>query len=197
MADKDTSRLESFSDGIFAFAMTLLALDLRVPVLGAFAGRGELVDALRAQWPNYAAFAASFMAILIMWINHHGVFRSINRTTPRLFFANGLLLLMVTTAPFTTALVARYLLTPAAPIATAVYAGSYVIISIAYNWLWREVVDCGHSQTSEHHARVTRNYKLGLPIYCAATAAAFFSPFLSLGICAALWVFWAVTMRSA
>jgi uncharacterized membrane protein len=194
---KDTSRLEAFSDGIFAFAMTLLVLDLRVPVLDAAASQGDLARELLKQWPSFATFAATFLSILIMWINHHGIFRSIYRTTPRLFFANGLLLLMVTTSPFTAALVARYLLTPAASVAVAVYAGSHVILSVAYNWLWQEVVDCAHSQATEHHARVTRNYRIGLPIYCAATATAFYSPFLSLAICAGLWAFWAGTMRSA
>lgn len=193
--DKDTYRLEAFSDGVFSIAITLLALDLRVPLIEASAGPGPLAQALASQWPSYLAFAASFASILIMWINHHGIFRTVRKATPQLFFANGLLLLLTTATPFTTALVARYLRAPSASVAVAVYSGSFILISLAYNWLWRAASRC--SPPSDHHARVTRNYRLGLPVYCLATACAFVHPLLSLGICVGLWAFWAFTMRDA
>ena len=133
--EKDTARLEAFSDGVFAFAITLLALDLRVPILEAAAGPAALREALLQMWPSLLAFSASFVSILIMWINHRGIFKSLTRMSPALFFANGFLLLLVVVTPFTTALVARYLNTTAAGLATAVYCGTFVLISVGYNWL--------------------------------------------------------------
>jgi len=192
--EKDSYRLEAFSDGVFSIAITLLALDLRVPVFETVNSK-NLFEALLKEWPSYLAFTASFMSILVMWINHHGIFKSVRKTSSELFFANGFLLMLTVVTPFTTALVARYLRTPAASAAMAVYAGSFIIISIAYNWLWAAATGCSHA--TEHLNRVTRHYRLGLPIYCLATAVAFLNPLLSLGICIGLWIFWAVTMREA
>jgi uncharacterized membrane protein len=193
--EKDSARLEAFSDGVFAFAITLLALDLRVPVLDVFAGPADLRRALWDLWPSALTFVASFISILIMWINHHGIFKHLRRMTPELFFSNGLLLMMVTVTPFTTSLVARYLRTPAGSLAAAVYCASFVVISLAYNWLWHSASECG--EHTAHHKRVTENYKIGFPIYAGAVVAAFITPYLALAICVGLWGFWAATMREA
>ena len=98
MAATETARIEAFSDGVFAIAITLLVLDLKVP-RGLAEGR-TLADALLAQWPAYLAFASSFMTILIMWVNHHRIFTLVGRSDERLIFYNGLLLMGVTVVPF-------------------------------------------------------------------------------------------------
>src|SRR4029453_6115844 len=86
---RDTARIEAFSDGVFAIAMTLLVLDIKVP--HDIAPPSSLLQALAHQWPVYLAFLTSFATILIMWINHHRLFTHISRgDAPRLFF-NGLL----------------------------------------------------------------------------------------------------------
>src|SRR5258708_1916094 len=107
MGAGDTARIEAFSDGVFAIAITLLVLDIKVPHLSN-SGR-TLASALVAMWPTYLAFVTSFMTILIMWINNHRMFTLIGRADDRLMFFNGLLLLGVTIVPFPTALVAEYL----------------------------------------------------------------------------------------
>src|ERR1044071_3471000 len=102
MAEHETGRIEAFSDGVFAIAITLLVLDLKVPMERH--GDRELLTALAQQWPTYLAYVTSFSTILIMWINHHRVFSLIGRADDRLLFYNGLLLLGVSIVPFPTSL---------------------------------------------------------------------------------------------
>ncbi len=99
--EKQTGRLESFSDGVFAVAITLLVFNLQVPHLPTGAiSVAALGSALFAQWPSYLTFITSFAMILIMWASHHGIFRMVYRADTPFLFANGLLLLLVTVVPF-------------------------------------------------------------------------------------------------
>jgi len=101
-----TSRLEAFSDGVFAIAITLLILEIKVPPPGA---AGELGPALARLWPSYLALVTSFANVGVMWINHHRLFGLIERTDEGLLGLNLLLLLGVTLVPFPTALLAEHL----------------------------------------------------------------------------------------
>ncbi len=197
--EKETGRIEAFSDGVFAVAITLLVFDLQVPQprpRETFSV-ATLGMALLNQWPFYLAFITSFATILIMWASHHSIFKMVYRSNTPFLFANGFLLLLVTAVPFPTALVAEYLNKPAAAMACAVYAGIFVVVNIAYNVLWWTVrhhryllrPEVSDAQVKMH----TRNVLLGLPIYLIATVMAFLNPYVSVGICSALWVFWAFT----
>ena len=200
-AGKETGRLEAFSDGVFAIAITLLALELKVPHLdpNTVNPAEALAIALTAEWPSYFAFVTSFFTVLIICgVHHHIIFRLVQRTDALLLFANGFLLLIVSAVPFPTAVVAEYLRTPAAPAASALYAGVFVLISVAFYGLlmaaFREsVLDPRASQAEVD--RLRRSYKLGPPSYLAATVAAPFSPWLSMGICTVLWIWWAISTR--
>lgn len=197
--EKETGRLEAFSDGVYAVAITLLALDLQVPKLGNAATPIAVAAALLAQWPSYIAFVTSFFTVLIMWVNHHAMFKLVQRTNARLMFANGLLLMLTTVVPFSTSLVTQYLRYPAAKIACAVYGGTFVLISFAYAFLWyghlhdRKLLRADAS--AEVIARIDRNYLFGPPMYILATVGAFVSPYVTIGICTGLWIFWAFTAR--
>ena len=90
--EKETGRVEAFSDGVFAIAITLLILELKIPK-GA---SGKLPGLLVRQWPTFLAYLTSFATILVMWVNHHKLFTHIRRTTGAFLFLNGLLLLFVT-----------------------------------------------------------------------------------------------------
>ena len=193
--EKQTGRLESFSDGVFAVAITLLVFNLHVPP-GANSVTA-LGSTLLGQWPSYLTFMTSFATILIMWASHHGIFKLVYRTDTPFLFANGLLLLLVTVVPFPTSLVTQYLNTPAAALACAVYAGIFVVINVAYNLLWWAAM---HQRRLLHPAvtpgqvkRLTRHILLGLPVYLLATLLAFWNPYVSLGLCSCLWIFWAFT----
>src|SRR6266566_4619710 len=99
-------RTEAFSDGIFAFAVTLLVLDLYDPTLGRTV---SLAQGLEDEWPSFFALGTSFITVLIMWMNHHNMFTYIRRIDRRLMLLNGLLLLFVVLTPFTTLLVANHI----------------------------------------------------------------------------------------
>jgi len=101
----DRSRLEAFSDGVFAVAITLLALNLTV----AGPGHGTLTDQLGAHWPSFVAYLISFFVIGIIWVNHHALIRSVVVVDRTLLFLNLVLLLFVVLIPFATGLVAEYL----------------------------------------------------------------------------------------
>src|SRR4051812_39313370 len=96
-----TNRLEAFSDGVFAIAITLLVLEIHVPKPGH---GGSLGHELAAQWPSYAAFVISFLTIGIIWINHHAMVRRLRVADPSILIWNLLLLMTVSVLPFTTAL---------------------------------------------------------------------------------------------
>src|SRR5260370_18656673 len=89
--ETETNRVEAFSDGMFAIAITLLILEIKVPA----AGQGNLAAALLRQWPSYLAFFLSFAFIGIMWMNHHRMFTHIRRSADTLLVLNLLLLLSV------------------------------------------------------------------------------------------------------
>ena len=113
MPEKETGRLEAFSDGVFAIAITLLALELKVPHFEAGQITGAaVISGLAHQWPSYLAFITSFFTVLIMWVHHHAIFRLVKRVDVTLLFANGFLLMLVTVVPFPTALVADILEPP-------------------------------------------------------------------------------------
>lgn len=136
MSDAPNSRLETFCDGVFAIALTLLIIDIRIPAPDGIATTRELWLALKHLTPSVLAFVLSFTIILITWVNHHGFFRLVNKSSGSFIYANGFLLLTVVFMPFPTALVGEYLLTDhAAPAVviynslTAVQALSWILVS--------------------------------------------------------------------
>src|SRR5512135_2113335 len=134
--EKETARIEAFSDGVFAIAITLLVLEIKVPGHEAVAARG-LAYALGALWPSYLAFFISFVTILVLWVHHHWIFALIRRTDHPFLYWNGLLLLFVTFVPFPTGLLAEYFLHPEAKVAANLYTGNFLAISLAFHGLWR------------------------------------------------------------
>lgn len=138
--EKETGRIEAFSDGTRAVAITLLALDLKVPPASNDAGAWAFLHGLARQWPSYVALVTSFITVLIMWVNHHDVFRVIRKTSTRLLFANGLLLLLMTAVPFSTVLFSEYFDKPGARAAAGVYGGTSILTAVAYGVLWLSIL---------------------------------------------------------
>lgn len=131
----ETRRIEAFSDGVFAVAITLLVLGFHVPQT-LLADR-DLVQWLLDQWPVFFAFVTSFATIGVMWINHHRMFTHIKRADTTLLSLNLLLLLLVVFVPFPTLLVADYIILPGQHLAALLYSGTYVLLAICFNLLWR------------------------------------------------------------
>ena len=131
-----TSRLEAFSDGVFAIAITLLVLDLAVPARDQLAGR-SLIRALGAEWPSYFAYLVSFAVIGIIWVNHHGLCGLVKRADRLVLFANLFLLLTVSVIPFPTRLLAEYLTASGdSHVAAAIYSAGMLAMSIAFSLLF-------------------------------------------------------------
>jgi uncharacterized membrane protein len=123
-----TSRLEAFSDGVFAIAGTLLVLELRVP-----AESSDLGGALLRLWPAYVAYLVSFLTIGIIWVNHHTLLEHCKNVDRRFLYLNLLLLIAVGIVPFPTALVGQYILSEdGATPALVVYGLGGILIAIAF-----------------------------------------------------------------
>lgn len=195
--EKETGRIEAFSDGVFAIAVTLLVLDLKVPQIAAPPTSRALAGALGAGWPGYVAFTISFITVLIMWVHHHAIFRLVQRVDATLLFANGVLLLLVTAVPFPTAIVAQYLTTPADRVACAAYAGLFVLIGLGFNLLWWSVTYrrrlLRRDVPQALLTRVTRSAMIGPLFYAVAAVLALWSAYVSLALCFVLMVFWAAS----
>lgn len=195
--EKETGRLQAISDSVFAFSLTLLGTSLQVPELGVAVSAARLAEEFGRQWASYGAFVLSITTVVFMYPNHHAIFGLIRASDPPFLVANGFLLLLVTVVPLPTDLVTEYIDTPAASMTMAVYAGTFLAVTLASNPLWyaaahdRRLLNL---KTSRLYARtLTRNYLIGLPLYLVAVAVAFWHAYASLTICLALWIFWALT----
>jgi uncharacterized membrane protein len=189
------TRLEAFSDGVIAVAITLLALDLHVP---SPAGAGTLAHRLGEMWPNYAAYVVSFLTIGIIWINHHAMLRRVVRVDHAILLLNLLLLLTIVVLPFSTSLMAEYLkASHGQKLAAGVWGGSFLAMSIAFFTMQRHLLIAKQHLLHEHLTPELRSWVLrrnaaGLLPYAIATAAAILSPYLTLAICAFVAVFYAL-----
>jgi uncharacterized membrane protein len=196
---RETARLEAFSDGIFAIAITLLILEVRVPELHDTEDGRRLGRALLDLWPAYLAYVTSFVTILIMWVNHHTIFKVIGRVSHTLFLLNGVLLLCITFVPFPTALMSEYLGHRGERLAAAFYSGSFTLTAIVFNALWRHVSGerrLVHPSVDDALVRrITRGYRFGPVFYLIAFLLAFLSAGLSLVVCLGLALFFALPLR--
>jgi uncharacterized membrane protein len=181
-------RLTAFSDGVFAFAITLLVLNLHVPLPQELSVKKSLFDALKEQWPTYLSFILSFMIVGIVWGNHHTMFSYIKRSNHTLVVLNLLLLLSIVSLPSVAALLALYIGTPEQRTAVLVYSGVWAIGGIFYNLLWwyaswnHRLLDRNLPQRTVH--RLTWRYVFGPLLYVLAFGLAFFwNGILGLGLC--------------
>jgi uncharacterized membrane protein len=189
---KETGRLEAFSDGVIAIAITLLALEIRVPP----GGEGDLLARLIEQWPTYLAFLLSFATIGIMWINHHRLFTIIKRVDHNFLILNTLLLLGMTLVPFTSALLGEYIGHEGEQVAAMVYSGVFVIIAIFFNLMWLYAARHNWLDMSGENLRIARitnrQYRFGPLYYLIAFLAAPFSVGMSIAINITLALFFAL-----
>jgi TMEM175 potassium channel family protein len=131
-----TGRMETFSDGVFAIAITLLILEISVPE-SAF---DDLWRAIAHEWPSYLAYATSFITIGGIWAAHHGIFRRLAYANQRLMVINLLLLMAVAFLPFPTKLMAEAIHNEdAARAAVIFYGGTMLVISLLLSALWGSV----------------------------------------------------------
>ncbi|KAF2517133.1 TMEM175 family protein [Flavobacterium foetidum] len=193
--EKETSRIEGFSDGVFAIAITLLVLDLHAPETSAIKNGTELLRFLTEEWTTYLAFSLSFFSIFIMWVNHHKIFKQIYSRNTAIMFSNGFILFLVTAVSYPTALLARFFDGEASGIAVAIYTGMFVLINFAYNLLWfvaaqdKKLLRPGITAVAIQ--KIRNNYLYGFPTYLIAFGLSFRFPAIALAINMLLLVFWA------
>jgi uncharacterized membrane protein len=195
----DTNRLEAFSDGVFAIAITLLILEIGVPHVSA---DGSLWRAMRELWPSYLSYTISFVVIGIMWMNHHNMFRDIVRTDHYLLVLNLLLLMCISFLPFPTAVLSEYMRAGGHRTAAVMFYGAtFTVIAIAWNALWL-YASHGHRLLSHDVsvARVrirTRRNLLGPIMYGITIPLALISLWISIVIYAGLAVLYLLPQDEA
>jgi uncharacterized membrane protein len=192
--ERETARLEAFSDGVFAIAITLLILEVRLPNQEDLDTNHSLLSGLGSIWPSYLAFLLSFALILMIWLNHHELFRLVKGIDRKLIFANGALLLMVTFVPFSTTVLAQHLGTAAANTAVCFYCATFFVTSMFHNLLLEAAVYKRRLLKDDVSNRVVaglhRSYRFGLVVYAVSAIVAIWSAVLGLVLSTLLWLLW-------
>jgi uncharacterized membrane protein len=189
----ETGRVEAFSDGVFAIAITLLILAVGIDQALA---KGDLKHQLLHLWPAYIAYAVSFVTVGIMWVNHHTVFRHFARVDRPLLLLNILLLMCISFTPFPTRVVAEHAQSDADRKAAAfLYGATMTLTAICFFAVWiygsRRLLrpDADRREVSG----ITRSYLPGAPTYATATLISLASPVASLIIYGVLAIFYAIS----
>jgi uncharacterized membrane protein len=177
----ETNRLEAFSDGVFAIVITLLVLELKIPLMD------NLGAGLIHLWPSYLAYVMSFIVIGAIWINHHAMFAMIAKTDHKLLLLNTLHLLPIAFLPFATAVLADSLHERASQhIATMLYGGTLTLIGLLVTAMWYYAARNRHllvsSITEEQARRVGRHYLIGPGGYALATTLALISHWVAIAL---------------
>jgi len=189
----DRSRLEAFSDGVFAVAITLLALNITV----AGPGHGALTHQLGSHWPAFVAYLISFFTIGIIWVNHHSLIKSVKSPDRTLLYLNLVLLLFVVLIPFSTATAAEYLTEGDwnSRVAMALYAGVFLGMSVGFGGIFEWTL---HSKSvyqpvpPEQRWAARIRFVGGAGVYAVAVVVALFSAyaaFVLMGLVAVYYVF--------
>jgi uncharacterized membrane protein len=185
--DSETARLETFSDGVFAIAATLLILELKLD------GRGSVTHQLLHIWPSYAAYAISFATIGIMWINHHSLFRQVARVDRTFLAINVIFLMVIAFIPFPTHVLASHLHHDAQA-AAFFYGLTSMCMAIMFSAVWfyaaigRRLIDPAAEQRTI--SGISRSFLPGIPLYAVATLSSLLSAWVALGLYAALAAFY-------
>jgi TMEM175 potassium channel family protein len=194
MADPHpNARLEAFCDGVFAIAITLLVLDIKIPASDEIGTTRELWLALRHLGPSISAFVLSFAIILITWVNHHGFFKLLNKSSGSFVYANGFLLLTVVFMPFPTALVGDYLLTDHVAPAVVIYNCVTPVQAVGWILVCGTALRSGLAKDEKSAALVRegrRNGYVALVVYALLALIAVWFPLAIAIVTTILWAYW-------
>jgi len=191
----ETARLETFSDGVFAIAITLLIIEVHVP---AREHAETLGHELLRLWPSYIGYLTSFLTIGVMWINHHYVFELIARIDRTMLLLNTLLLMLVAFVPFPTAVLAQFIETDGARAAAILYGATLTLTAITFFAWWR-YASAGRRLIDERVSQeaiddITRAYTPGTLLYGGAALVGFVQPWVSAALYLAIAVFYALPL---
>ena len=193
-ASNPNSRLEAFCDGVFAIAITLLILDMKVPPLEKVHSTQDLWNNVARLWPSFFALCLSFTIILIGWIGHHNLIRQVDKTSPLFLFANGFFLFTVIFIPFPTAFMAEYLNTDYAQPAIVFYCLNGILHNIGWLGLFYSIFKPKLLLRNEQHYSYIKKSAMqagyGFFIYVALAVLAWWFPYTALIINVSLWIYW-------
>ena len=193
------SRLEAFSDGVFAVAITLLALQFTAPPSSAIAS-GSLPDTVFSQGGRFLSYILSFLIIGIIWVNHHITFRYIRRINRKLLSLNILFLMCVSFIPYPTAILGEYITQPDGYFAAEFYSGVMFITSAVFYLLWIYGVRGGRLVSADVDMALVRAHAgrglLAPGLYLLSFIIAFFNVYISLGIYALIAILFIVPLET-
>ena len=186
------ARLEAFSDGVFAIAITLLVLEFSVDT-----ATQDLGQELLHIWPSYLAYVTSFLTIGVIWVNHHSLFNYVDHVDRALLFLNTLLLMVVAFTPFPTRLIAEFLReADDERTAALAYGITFVIMAVIFQLLWRWIATGRRLVRPEVPQEalddITRSFTPGIAIYAGATLVALASPVASIVLYLVIALFYAL-----
>ena len=188
------SRLETFCDGVFAIAITLLVLEIKVPSLDSVHSVADVWQAIGKLWPSFFALSLSFVIILISWIGHHNILKGIDKTTPQFQLANGYFMFTIILMPFSTAFMAEYLDTPFAQPAVVVYTLNALLHNTGWLLFHRSIEKpkslAKDAATAAIIKKASRGAKYGFFIYTAIALLAWWLPYVALVLTVLTWVYW-------
>jgi uncharacterized membrane protein len=189
-----TARLETFADGVFAIAATLLILNVEVPELNEHSLAHELVRL----WPAYVGYAVSFLTIGIIWVNHHTVLSQLRGIDRTFLFINVFFLLCIAFIPFPTRLLATYVRTDNGEAAAVAYGVTLTATAIFFNLMWRYAIGGGGRLLRPDADRrevdgITRSYRPGVPMYAGATVVGVFQAEVGAALFAAIALFYVLS----
>ncbi len=190
------ARLEAFSDGVFAIAITLLIIEIKVPKVENIHSVSDMWHAITHLWPSFFALVLSFMVILIAWVNHHGIFEELDKTSPHFMYANGFFLLTIVVLPFPSALLGEYIQTDYAQPAIFLFNMACLLNSIGWNIMWMAIEKpklLAKNSESHQFLKDGKKYTIfGFFINLAVVIFGWWFPLTSICINTVLWFFWLI-----
>ena len=190
-----SSRLEAFCDGVFAIAITLLIIDVKIPSSEKIESNADFVRALKHIVPSVFAFLLSFIIILITWVNHHNAMRLGNKVSSIFIYANGFLLLTVVFMPFPSSLVGEHILTDHAAPAVVLYDSTMALQALGWILITQAALK-GHLGKSEKAtSQIRRNGQFGyfaFALYTLFAILAIWFPLIIAAVTTITWIFWLV-----
>jgi TMEM175 potassium channel family protein len=189
------SRLEAFCDGVFAIALTLLIIDIKIPSTEKINTTADFWLALKHILPSVLAFVLSFVIILITWVNHHNALKLVNRSSAPFIYSNGFMLLTVVFIPFPTALMGEYILTDHAAPAVILYDSTLAIQAISWILVTGSALKDHLCKNEKSILQTRANGKFGyfaFALYSLCAILAIWFP-LSIAIITIItWIFWLI-----
>jgi uncharacterized membrane protein len=196
MTTNPNSRLETFCDGVFAIALTLLIIDVRIPATTVIGTSADLWLALRQLLPSVFAFVLSFGIIFISWVNHHEAMRLVDKSSHPFIYANGFLMLGVVFVPFPTALLGQNLLTSHAAPAVVLYSATGALLAVGWalvSWTALEPERLTRNERATARMRTgARNAYFAIAFYTTCAIVAGWQPLAIAVVITVMWLYWVI-----